>query len=208
MYQVRNFRPRQTSTPFPPKSAVVTLLVSLLRYHASPTIDRVGERIAADQGGKLTLDLDLEAFARAVRVDRHAVNQGTEALHQGSAVVLGLGVLGNAGGQRFDRFDIAIEGCRMEGDDFRSFLQRRDFSFDLQALRFEVCDPLAGVVLLDDPLTPCRCSVAARSQCERALIRDVSASPLRRLPGAASLRCTCGPSSRSAAGPSTHHAFR
>src|SRR5262252_9272469 len=32
MYQVQNFRPRQTSTPFPAKSAVVTLLVSLLCF--------------------------------------------------------------------------------------------------------------------------------------------------------------------------------
>ena len=103
----RNLMQPRMYRPFPAESAVVTLEVSLLRYHASPTIDRLGERIAADQGGKLTLDLDLEPLSRAVRVDRHTLDEGTEALHKGPAVVLCLGVLSEACGQGVDRFDIA-----------------------------------------------------------------------------------------------------
>jgi hypothetical protein len=97
-------------------------MVADLRYHASPTIDCVGKGIAADEGGKLALDLDLEPPSRAVRVDRHALDEGTEALHKGPAVVLCLGVLSKARGQGVDRFDIAVEGRRMEGNDRRGFL--------------------------------------------------------------------------------------
>ena len=74
-------------------------MVADLRYHASPTIDRLRESLAADEGGKLPLDLDLEPLARAVGMDRYAVDEGTEALHQRPTVVLGLGMLGNVGKQ-------------------------------------------------------------------------------------------------------------
>jgi hypothetical protein len=56
-------------------------------------------------------------------------------------------MLGNAGRQSVDGFNIAVEGCRAESDNFRSFFQGRDFGFDLQALRLQVCDPRPGVVV-------------------------------------------------------------
>ena len=55
-------------------------------HQASPTIDCFGEGIAADQGGQFPLHLDLKTFAGAVRVDRHAVNERAERLHEGSAM--------------------------------------------------------------------------------------------------------------------------
>jgi hypothetical protein len=38
VHQVQDFRPPRTRRPFPGESAVVILLVSLLRYHPSPTL--------------------------------------------------------------------------------------------------------------------------------------------------------------------------
>jgi hypothetical protein len=56
------------------------------------------ESISADEGGELSLDLDLEPLARTIGVDRYAVDEDAEALHQRPTVVLGLGVLSNASG--------------------------------------------------------------------------------------------------------------
>src|SRR5579883_3221132 len=49
-----------------------------------PTIDRLGKGIAADQGGKLALDLDLEPLSGAVRVDCHALDEGHGSSSQGT----------------------------------------------------------------------------------------------------------------------------
>jgi hypothetical protein len=125
---------------------------SLLRYHVSPTIDGLGEGVPADQGGKFPLYLDLEPLARAVRMDGHAVNEGTEAPHQRSPVVLCLGVARKARGQRVHRLGIPVKRRRMQGDDFRSLFKGCDLGFDLQALSLEVRDALAGIILADHRL--------------------------------------------------------
>jgi hypothetical protein len=53
--------------------------VAVSRYHVSPTMNGLRERISPDQGGKLTLYLDLEAFPGAVGVNCDAMDQGVKA---------------------------------------------------------------------------------------------------------------------------------
>lgn len=107
------------------------------RYHASPTIDGLGEGVPTDKGGKFPLDLNLESLTWAVRVDGHAMNKCTEALHQRSPVVLRLGVVYEARSQRIHRFGIAVEGRRVKRNDFRGLFERRDLSFDTESLAGE-----------------------------------------------------------------------
>lgn len=53
-------------------------MVTDLRYHASPTIFCLGERLAPDEVGELVFHLDLKAFSERLGMDGHAMNERPE----------------------------------------------------------------------------------------------------------------------------------
>lgn len=69
---------------------------------------------SADQCGQLSLDLDLEAFPRAIRVDNDAVHKRPEVGDQRAAIVFRACVACYCVGKSIVGFDVAFQRCRMQ----------------------------------------------------------------------------------------------
>ncbi|WP_342778165.1 MULTISPECIES: hypothetical protein [Mesorhizobium] len=67
--------------------------MALLGHRAFPSIARLGKCVAADEGGKLAFDLDLNTLARPFGMNCHTVNERAEALHQRALIVIRIGVM-------------------------------------------------------------------------------------------------------------------
>ncbi len=67
--------------------------MALLGHRAFPSIPRLGECVAADEGGKLAFDLDLNTLSSPLGVNRHTVNERAEGLHERAPIVIRLNVM-------------------------------------------------------------------------------------------------------------------
>ena len=72
------------------------------------------KELSADQCGQLTLDLDLEAFPWAFRMDDDTVKERPEVGDQRATVVLRGCVVCYRVGKRIDGLDVAVQRCRMQ----------------------------------------------------------------------------------------------
>ncbi|KRQ02046.1 hypothetical protein [Bradyrhizobium manausense] len=102
---------------------------------------------SADQCGQLSLDLDLEAFPRALGVDNDAVHKRPEVSDQRAAVVLRACVACDRVGKRIDGLDVAVQRCRMQRDGGRGLLEGSQFRLDAQPLILQLRNPLLGILL-------------------------------------------------------------